>query len=191
MNQPEGDERPVLETARLVLRPYTPADAARVREMCDDEAVASTVLNMPHPYPEGAAEKWISTHAESFRQGTELTLAITLKPAGTVVGSIGLSVNKTHKRGELGYMVAREHWNHGYCTEAARAMIEYGFTVLGLNRIQAMHFPRNPASGRVVQKLGMTKEGVLRQYVCNHGTFEDAVLYSMTRAEYEMAQRTT
>ena len=152
MNAPKPD-LPVLETERLVLRPFALADATRVQQMCNDDAVASTVLNMPHPYPEGAAEKWIATHADCFRQGTEVTLAITLKPAGTVVGSIGLSVNKAHKRGELGYMVAREDWNHGYCTEAARALMEYGFTVLGLNRIQAMHFPRNPASGRVMQKL--------------------------------------
>ena len=158
--------------------------------MCGDPAIAETTLAIPHPYPDGAAEQWISTHAESFRQGTEVTLAITLKPDRPVIGSVALSVNKNHLRGELGYMVAKEHWNRGFCTEATRAMVDYGFRVLGLNRVQAMHFPRNPASGRVMQKLGMTREGLLRQYVCNRGTYEDSVLYSMVRTEFEATERT-
>jgi len=176
---------PVLETERLVLRPYTPADAMRVQQMCNDWEVASTTLALPHPYPDGAAEQWISTHGESFRQGTEYTLAITLKTDGQVVGSISLSVNKDHRRGDLGYMVAKEHWNRGYCTEAARAMLGYGLGVLGLNRIQAMHFPRNAASGRVMQKLGMTREGLLRQYVSNRDGLEDVVFYSILSSEFK------
>jgi RimJ/RimL family protein N-acetyltransferase len=176
---------PILETERLLLRPYSLADAPSVQKMCGDPAIAATTLAIPHPYPDGAAEQWISTHGDGFRQGTEVTLAITLKPDGRVVGSIALSINKNHRRGELGYMVAREYWNQGYCTEAVRALMGYGFSVLGLNRIQAMHFPRNVASGRVMQKLGMTREGLMRQYVCNRGVFEDLLMYSILRPEFE------
>jgi len=184
-----SEDLPVLETERLVLRPYTLADAPSVQRMCGDRAIAATTLAIPHPYPDGAAEQWISTHAESFRQGTEAVLAITLKPDGQVVGSIAISVSKNHRRGELGYMVAREHWNRGYCTEATRALMGFGFTVLDLNRIQAMYFPRNAASGRVMKKLGMTSEGLLRQYVCNRGAFEDVFFSSMLRVEFEAAGR--
>lgn len=181
-----SDDLPVLETERLVLRPYSLADARRVQEICGDWAVASTTLAVPHPYPDGAAEQWISTHADNFRLGIEVTLAITLKPGGEVIGSVSLSINKSHRRGELGYMVAKQHWNRGYCTEAARAMVVYGFNGLGLNRIQAMHFPFNPASGRVMQKLGMTREGLLRQYVCNRGGFADLYLCSILRADSQV-----
>ena len=180
-----SDDLPVLETERLVLRPYLMADAPSVQQVCGDRAIADTTLAIPHPYPDGAAEQWISTHAESFRQGTEVTLAITLKPDRPVIGSVALSVNKKHQRGELGYMVAREHWNRGYCTEAARALMSFGFSTLGLDRIQAAHFPRNPASGRVMQKLGMTREGLLRQYVSNRGTREDVIMYSILRPEFK------
>lgn len=185
MRTADPDALPVLETERLVLRPYRLGDAPRVQQMCNHRDIASTTLALPHPYPDGAAEKWIATHADSFRQGTEVTLAITLKPDGPVVGSVALSVNKNHRRGELGYMIAREYWNRGYCTEAVRALMDYGFGVLGLNRIQAMHFPRNLASGRVMQKLGMTREGLLRRYVCNRGVFEDLLVYSVLRPESE------
>jgi ribosomal-protein-alanine N-acetyltransferase len=178
---------PVLETERLVLRPYSLADARRVQEMCGDEAVASTTLAIPHPYPDGAAEQWISTHADGFRKGSEVTLAITQRPGGLVVGSMAIFVNNDHRRGELGYVVAKEHWNQGYCTEAARAFLNFGFKTLDLNRIQATHFPRNPASGRVMQKLGMSREGLLRQYVLNRGAFEVLVMYSILRPEFEAA----
>jgi ribosomal-protein-alanine N-acetyltransferase len=181
-----SDDLPILETERLILRPYKLADAARVRQMCNDWDIASTTLALPYPYPGGAAEQWISTHADSFRQGKEVTLAVTVRPGGTVVGSMALMVNTNHKRGELGYMIAKEHWNRGYCTEAARAMLKYGFTTLGLNRIQAVHFPRNPASGRVMQKLGMNREGLLRQYVSNRSDPEDVAMYSILRSEFEL-----
>jgi RimJ/RimL family protein N-acetyltransferase len=183
------DGLPRLETERLVLRPYTLADAGRVQQMCNDWNIASTTLALPYPYPDGAAEQWISTHAESFRQGTEAVLAITLKPDGSVIGSVSLSINKNHQRGELGYMVAKEHWNRGYCTEAAKAMMNYGFSTLSLSRIQTGHFPRNPASGRVMQKLGMTREGLLRQYVSNRGTREDIIMYSILRPESGTAEK--
>ena len=182
-----SSDLPVLETERLVLRPYSLADARRVQEMCGDWAVVSTTINLPHPYPDGAAEQWISTHADGFRQGSEATLAVTLKSDGLVIGSVALFVNLNHRRGELGYMVAKEHWNHGYCTEAARALMGIGFNSLGLNRIQATHLTRNPASGRVMRKLGMSREGLLRQYVLNRGVFEDLVMYSILRPEFEAA----
>jgi [ribosomal protein S5]-alanine N-acetyltransferase len=184
-----ADDLPRLETERLILRPYGLGDAPRAQQMCGDWAIASTTLAIPHPYPDGAAEQWISTHAENFRQGTEVTLAITLKLGGTVVGSMALSINKTHGRGELGYMIAGEYWNRGYCTEAARAMIRYGFEAMGLTRVQAMHFPRNPASGKVMRKLGMTREGLLRQHVINRGAPEDVEIYSILRTEFETTEK--
>ena len=185
-----ADSLPRLETERLVLRPYSLTDAYDVQRMCGDAAIADTTLAIPHPYPDGAAQQWISTHAESFQQSKEVTLAITLKPTGMLVGSMALMVNSNHRRGELGYMIAKEHWNHGYCTEAARAMMRYGFATVGLNRIQAMHFPRNPASGKVMRKLGMIREGLLRQYVSNRGTPEDVEMYSMLRTKFETTERT-
>jgi ribosomal-protein-alanine N-acetyltransferase len=85
----------VLETERLVLRPYVLADAPSVQRMCGDPAIAATTLAIPHPYPDGAAEKWISTHAESFRQGIDVTLAITLKPDRPVIGSVACRSTRT------------------------------------------------------------------------------------------------
>jgi RimJ/RimL family protein N-acetyltransferase len=75
-------------------------------------------------------------------------------------------------------------WNHGYCSEAARALVTYGFEQMGLHRIYAFHFARNPASGRVMQKAGMTCEGTLRQHVKKWERYEDLVAYGILRSEY-------
>ena len=82
---------------------------------------------------------------------------------------------------ELGYWIGKPFWGKGYATEAARSLIDFGFTVLGLNRIAARHFARNPASGRVMQKVGMLQTGVDRQAGQKWDRYEDFVLYEIQR----------
>ena len=110
-------ELPTLTTERLRLRPYELADAPRVRELAGRREVADTTLHIPHPYPEGAAEKWIATHRPLFRAGEQLSLAITRADDGELLGAIGVSLQTDHGRGEIGYWVGVEHWGQGYCTQ--------------------------------------------------------------------------
>jgi RimJ/RimL family protein N-acetyltransferase len=84
----------------------------------------------------------------------------------------------------LSYWIGKAHWGRGYCTEAGRTILEYGFTKLGLNRIHANHISRNPASGRVMQKLGMIHEGRGRQHAKHWGVFEDLEFYAILRNEW-------
>ncbi len=176
--------RPTLETDRLTLRAFDMLDADDVQRLAGDPAIADTTLNVPHPYEDGLAEDWIATHQRKFKSLQQLTLAITLKPGGQLIGAIGLEISKRFNRGELGYWMGRDFWGQGYCTEAARAVLEYAFETLRLNRIHACHITRNPASGRVMQKLGMTNEGVFREHVRKNGKFEDTQEYGMIRSEW-------
>jgi RimJ/RimL family protein N-acetyltransferase len=96
---------------------------------------------------------------------------------------VSLHVQREHRRGELGYWVGLPFWNCGYATEAAAALMEFGFDELDLNRIQARHMMRNPASGRVMQKLGMRPEGVHRELVLVRGSFEDVAMYALLASE--------
>ena len=96
-----------------------------------------------------------------------------------MIGAIGLEINKEDHNAELGYWLGREFWNQGYCTEAAIAMIEFGFESLGLRRIVSEHMARNPASGKVMEKAGMTREGLRRKHVRKWGVFEDVVVYGI------------
>jgi [ribosomal protein S5]-alanine N-acetyltransferase len=84
----------------------------------------------------------------------------------------------------LGYWIGKDFWNKGYGTEAACAVLKYGFKVMGLHRIHAHHFGSNPASGKIMQKLGMTYEGTKRQHIKKWDKFEDAVVYGILKNEF-------
>jgi len=183
------NQQPTLEAKRLVLRPFTLADAADVQRLAGDRAIAATTGgNIPHPYEDGMAEEWISGHQEKYEKGDAVHFAIVLRCDNSLIGAIALTVSQDATRAELGYWMGKDYWGQGYCTEAARPVVQYGFEVLKLNRIHACHFGGNPASGRVLQKIGMTYEGCRRQHFCKWGVFEDCVDYAILRSEYE-AQR--
>jgi len=181
--------QPVLETQRLTLRPFTLADAPAVQKQAGAREVASTTLNVPHPYEDGMAEAWISSHAPGFEAGDQATYAIVTRDDDQLVGAIGLMINRAHARGELGYWIGVPFWNRGYATEAARAVLRFGFEELELNRISAIHLVRNPPSGRVMEKSGMRHEGILRQHFRKWGEFEDVAQYGVLAGEWRRAHR--
>jgi len=179
---------PDLHTGRLLLRPFTPADAARVQRLAGEFAIAEFTLNIPHPYLDGMAEEWIASHPGNFQAGRSATFAVTLAAERLLIGAMGLQFAEQHQRAELGYWIGVPWWNHGYCTEAALAVLRYAFVDRGLHKVVATHLARNPASGRVMQKIGMVQEGVQRDQVFRWGRFDDLVLYGILRAEWEARQ---
>lgn len=92
-----------LADEKVFLRRFTQADAALVQKFAGDFAVADTTLRIPHPYPDGAAEKWIATHDAMFEQATGAVFAITTQPDQKLAGCIGIEVNRAHNNGEIGY----------------------------------------------------------------------------------------
>ncbi|MAF10998.1 GNAT family N-acetyltransferase [Candidatus Poribacteria bacterium] len=176
-------ERPTLETARLVLRPFSLADAPDVQRLAGDRDVASTT-NLPHPYEDGMAEAWIGAHQVRFERGEFVSFAIVLRAGHSLIGTIGLRIKPHHPSGELGYWIGKPFWNQGHCTEAAQAVVDYAFEVLQLNRVHAEYLTRNPASARVLEKVGMTYEGCRRQHVKKWGVLEDLGLYGILRSDW-------
>ena len=182
-------EPPILRTARLVLRPYVLSDASQLQALAGAREIADTTLNIPHPYPEGAAEAWISSYDERWRAGTFVSFAICDIVRDAVLGGMGLTIKPDHASGELGYWVGVPFWGRGYCTEAARALLAYGFEGLRLQRIEASHLTRNPASGRVLHKLGMQREGVRRDAIRKWNVFEDVAISAILAPEWGALQR--
>lgn len=184
-SQPIADlpPQPVLETERLVLRPLQLSDAAEVQRLAGDREVASTTRLIPHPYPDGMAEQWISSLEGLYAKGRSCSFAITRRD-GTLMGAIGLSIEPADHHAELGYWVGRPYWNQGYCTEAARAVLAFAFETLKLRRVYAHYMARNPASGRVMEKLGMQREGCLRQHRFKWGEYEDLILCGILQHEF-------
>jgi [ribosomal protein S5]-alanine N-acetyltransferase len=172
-----SNTQPTLTTARLVLRPFVLTDASRVQELAGVREVADTTLYIPHPYPDGAAEEWIATHAELWRDGSEAVYAITLRESGDVIGAIALRVDAAASSGEMGYWIGVPYWNRGYCTEAATVLLTFAFETLQLQRAVGRHFTRNVASGRVMQKLGMQFVEMQPAALHCRGQWEDATVY--------------
>ncbi len=176
--------QPVLYTQRLLLRPFVLADAPGMQRLVTAPEIAATTANIPNPYPDGMAAQWIAGRPAALENETHVAYAVTLRQGGELVGNIGLHPEMAHRRAELGYWMGVPYWGQGYCTEAAAAMLCYGFEELGLHRIMARHFKRNPASGRVMQKIGMTYEGCMRQHFLKWSQYEDVVFYGLLREEW-------
>ena len=178
-------EQPTLETQRLILRPLTPQDAPALSRLAGRREIADTTISITHPYSEEQARQWIAETANLFAKGKSAVFGLQLKREGNLVGAAGLrDIDAEHSLAELGFWVAVECWGQGYATEAARAVVAFGFEQLGLNRIYAHHMVRNPASGRVLAKIGMHQEGLLRQRVRKWGVFEDVGLMALLRQEW-------
>jgi RimJ/RimL family protein N-acetyltransferase len=181
-------EQPTLTTERLTLRPFIADDAFDVERLAGRREIADTTLNIPHPYPHGGAAEWIRTHGPAWNDGSSATFAIVGGEKSALVGAIGLMIKAEHRRAELGYWIALDCWNRGYATEASQRLIDFGFDVLSLHRIEARHFLRNPASGRVMQKLGMQHEGVERDWAFKWDRFEALAVYSILAPEWRAAR---
>ena len=170
-----------IATDRLLLRPFTLDDAPAVQRLVSAYEIAESTLLIPHPYPEGAAAEWISKHGKT--PNTHV-FAIALRDADEVIGAIGIDIQPEHDRGEIGYWIGLPYWGRGYMTEAARAVVGWAFESLRLHRVFAQHFTRNPASGRVMQKLGMTHEGSLRQHDKKWGVYVDVEVYGILHSDW-------
>ena len=183
------DMLPTLHTQRILLRPFRTGDAAAVQRLAGHPDIASTTANIPHPYGDGVAEAWIATHADRFARDESAIFAITLASTGELMGSIGLEIRREHARAELGYWIGKPHWDQGYVTEAAREVVRFAFDDLGLRRVFAIHFVRNPASGRVMEKIGMVREGELRRHMVKDGLPEDVRIWGIVPADDRLLRR--
>ncbi len=177
--------QPTLQTDRLVLRPPATAYLSDIQRLIGAWEIADTTLNIPHPYENGMAEEWFKDQAERYEKGEGVHFCIFRRADETLMGGVSLRLDARHQRAELGYWIGVPFWGQGYATEAARATVDYGFNTLGLNRIEALHFTRNPASGRVIQEIGMTHEGCLRQHVRRWDQFEDLAAYGILKQEFD------
>ena len=182
------NQQPTIETARLVLRPWRLEDAAALRALAGRREIADTMISVPHPFTQEYAETWIAGHAEAHGLGTAVHFAITLRSDGSLLGAIELrAIDAEHRHGELSCWVGLEWWGKRFATEAALAALRHAFDELHLNRVVAYHMVRNPASGRALQKIGMKREGLLRECVRKWGKFEDVVVMAILRKDFDGA----
>ena len=181
--------QPTLTTKRLILRPFTQEDVAELLCMVNAPEISATTLHIPHPYPEDLARSWIRQQPRTFESGEGATFAITRPPLPSLVGGSGPPCDSHNKNAELGYWIGVPFWNRGYATEAARMAVAFGFAWFGLHAIKSSYFGSNPASGRVMEKIGMRYEGRRREHLFKEGRgFEDVVEYGLLCADFNAQQ---
>jgi len=175
---------PELETKRLRLRPLEPDDAVAVfRIFADVEVTRFHDLNTFTELEQ--AGRLIARQADRFEQMSGLRWGLARKTDGLVIGTCGYIFNEAHASAGLGYELGRPYWRQGFMSEALRAVFEFSFERLGLNRIQALVMPGNAASAGLLQSLGFQNEGLLREYVFFKDKFQDLYCFSLLRGEYE------
>lgn len=147
--------------------------------------VADTTISIPHPYSEEQARAWIAACTTKSSAGKAIVFGIVTREDAGLIGAVGLrEIDAEHSQAEMGFWIGVQSWGKGYATEAARRVVRYAFEELKLNRVYAHHMVRNPASGRVLEKVGLKREGLLRQRVRKWGVFEDVVLLAILHDDW-------
>jgi RimJ/RimL family protein N-acetyltransferase len=150
---------PVLETARLRLRPPRDGDVDDIVMYAGNPDVALPTAKIPHPYTEQDARDWLKWTAQAAVNGTEYTFILEDKANGRLMGAFALRVFREDRSGVIGYWLGAPYWNRGFTTEAAERIARYAFEELDLTMLRSSAIPSNVASIRVQEKLGMRHAG--------------------------------
>ncbi len=188
-DQPLFKPLPSLETERLILRPLRLDDAQDMFEYAKDDDIAASGLWLPQKTLKENIDDLQET-LNAYETGTALDWAVEHRADHKMIGRINFGAhNVRDARAEIGYAYNRLYWSNGYATEAAQAILQFGFDTLKLHRISASVLPDNFGSIRVLEKLGFQQEGVRRQAHAINGTYKDLLSYSILAPEWAERHR--
>ena len=173
-----------IETHRLILRPFRAEDAEDMFANWASDPEVTRFLTWP-PHSDAGVTRWLlSQWISHYEDGGYFQWAIELRETGAVIGSIAVvKLEEAIGSAEIGYCLGRAFWGRGIMPEALRAVMDYLFDTAGLNRIWAGHDVNNPKSGRVMEKAGMRKEGILRASGINNQGIRDVAVWAALRGD--------
>ncbi len=176
---------PVLTTERLVLRRMKAIDAADMFEYAKLPEVTRFLTWRPHPNV-SYTKQYLEYLGSRYAVGDFYDWSVTLKDSGKMIGTCGFThFDLPNNSAEIGYVLNPVYHGKGYATEAAHAVIRFGFEQLRLHRIEARLMIGNDASYRVMQKLGMKKEGTFRESYFVNGSYRTVTVCSVLRSEFK------
>lgn len=176
---------PALATERLVLDQIMPADIPNIVAYAGNKKIADNTRTMPHPYLAANAIAWINMANQGFRNKDNFIFAMRNKDDNTFMGGIGLTLDQEHSRAEIGYWIAERFWNMGYTSEAVKSLLKFGFEELYLNKIVATYISTNVASGKIMIRNGMVKEGEFKNHDIKNGEYVTLIHYGLLKSTYE------
>ena len=176
---------PTLTTERLFLRPLRADDAADMFEYAKNSAVTEFLLWSPHP-DVGYTRRYLEFLSARYRTGLCHEWAVVERASGKMIGTCGFAqLDLPHNVGEIGYVLNPAFRGRGLAAEAATAVLQVGFETLGLHRIEARYIRGNAASVRVMEKIGMQKEGIHRGAMLIKGAYRDIGYAALTKEDWE------
>ncbi len=172
-------------TERLHIREYRKEDIDGYLRVIRQPEIYATTCGFPRNYSRLRAKWWFKMMKLNRNQHTAYEYAVILRENGMYLGNVGLiNINEEYRRADISYYIDRDYMNRGYATEAAREMLKYGFYALQYHKICGICMSVNPASRRVMEKLGMKYEGCLREHLFKDGVFYDLDHLSILKDEY-------
>ena len=173
-----------LETERLILRRFVIEDSAAMYNNWASDEEVTKYLTWPTHSSQEISKSIIENWVNSYSDEESYQWAIVLKDKGEPVGSISVvHTNENVSKAEIGYCIGKAWWHRGITSEALKAVMDYLFDVVDVNRIEARHDPRNPNSGKVMKKCGMKYEGTLHSSDRNNQGICDACYYALLKSE--------
>lgn len=166
-------------------------DIGALCKHANNKSISGNVLNMPYPYKEEDAIAWVDRAMQGYQSGERFIFAIVLKEINEFIGAIALNIDGRHNLGEMGYWIGESFWGKGIMTEAAKAVLKFGFEELDLHKIFATAFIDNGASAKVLLKNGMIKEGELKDHYKVNDVYKSVSQYRLTKDEYKRLIVTT
>jgi len=177
----------VFPSTAVVLRPLIPNDLDAVHQLLSDWNVVRYML-LPFCSTEDESRKCLDDLISDSAGGAwrNVVRAIQTQDGGEVIGMCGIAIPHGSEQGEIWYLVRPDHWGRGIAQRAARELLRIGFSEMNLHRMFATCLPENPASARVLEKIGMRKECYQLKTLNIHGTWHDCFLYAILRKEWEL-----
>lgn len=169
----------IILTDRLHLRLFDKSDAETVQVLCNNYNIYKSTLYLPYPYALNDALVWIEAHKKNFEEDRSYEFAITDRKTGELYGAISLSNNQRFNNGEIAYWIGEKYWGQGFGTEAAQALVDFAFKEKKMHKVFARFFKSNPASGRIMEKIGMIQEGLLKDQIMKDGRYEDLIYFGL------------
>jgi len=174
----------LLVRERVRLRPLDEADAPAILSLYSDPETMR-YLARPRMFEPAQAQELVAKSKAGYADGSLLQLALERTADGAFLGlALLFNFNKASARAEIGYALATAHRSNGYMSEALPALVDHAFGALGLNRLEADIDPRNAASARVLERLGFTPEGVLRERWIVAGEPSDSRMYGLLARDW-------
>lgn len=171
-------------TFSLVLKPFILTMAESFSQQANDSKVQATDINFLLPFTPEHAQEAIRRYINEWNQKTCYYFAIHDASTFQFMGGISLRLQPEHEIADMGYWLGSAFWGKGYATLAAREMVKLAFVEFGIQKLYAQHMSHNPASGRIMQKIGMTQEGILRSHWLKEEKRYDLVMYGLLRSEF-------